>query len=55
MSAKLSPSLASKANEFPESSYGACTITLVLESGRRIDNVVLAWGRKSLKLVANRL
>jgi hypothetical protein len=41
----ISDKLAAKANRFPESSYGASTVTLILASGRRIDNVVLAGPR----------
>jgi hypothetical protein len=41
----ISPELAAKANKFPESSYGATTVTLVLASGRRIDEVILAGAR----------
>lgn len=42
MSLKISDELAAKANSFPESSYGATTVTLILLDGRRIDEVVLA-------------
>jgi hypothetical protein len=45
MTLELSDELAAKANTFPESSYGATTVTLILASGRRIDNVVLAGAR----------
>ena len=50
MTLKLPPSLARKANKFPESSYGACKATLVLTSGRRVNNVVLAWGGEIVKV-----
>jgi hypothetical protein len=34
--------LAAKADSFPESSYGATTVTLILSDGRRIKDVILS-------------
>jgi hypothetical protein len=45
MALDISDKLAAKADKFPESSYGATTVTLILASGRRVDNVVLAGAR----------
>jgi hypothetical protein len=45
MALDLSDDLAAKADRFPESSYGATTVTLILASARRIDNVVLSGAR----------
>jgi hypothetical protein len=42
--------LAEKAAGFPESSYGATTVTVVLTDGRRIADVVLAWGRQIVRV-----
>jgi hypothetical protein len=47
MSLRISDELAAKANSFPESSYGATTVTLILWDGRRIDEVVLVLGGAS--------
>jgi hypothetical protein len=44
MDLRLPDVLASKAMRFPESSYGATTVTLVLVGGRRIPHVVLGGG-----------
>ena len=41
MDLRLPHALFEKANRFPESSYGATTVTLILADGRRIENVVL--------------
>ena len=41
---RLNDQLAGKVATFPESSYGATRVTLVLVDGRRIADVVLAWG-----------
>jgi hypothetical protein len=42
--------LAAKAMRFPESSYGAVTVTLVLVGGRRVPHVVLAGGTDIVKV-----
>jgi len=42
--------LVEKAASFPESSYGACRSTLVLRSGQRVPNVLLAWGSEILSI-----
>jgi hypothetical protein len=42
--------LAEKAAGFPESSYGATTVTIVLTDGRRIADVVLAWGKQIVRV-----
>jgi hypothetical protein len=39
-----------KAGEIPESSYGATRVTLILKDGKRIGNVVLAWGSDIVKI-----
>ena len=44
MTLALPRPLADKAAGFPESSYGANRVTLVLKDGRRIFDVTLAWG-----------
>ena len=41
MTLKIPDKLAEKANSFPESSYGATTVTLILSDGRLIDDVIL--------------
>ncbi len=41
--------LADKAAHFPESSYGANLVTLVLRDGRRIKHVSLAGGCSVIK------
>jgi hypothetical protein len=42
--------LAAKANTFPESSYGATTVTLILADGRRIHDVVLGGASHIVKV-----
>jgi len=42
--------LADIAATFPESSYGACRVTLVLENQKKIENVTLAWGKEIVKI-----
>jgi hypothetical protein len=41
--------LADKVASFPESSYGAKTVTLVLGDGTTIEHVKLAWGPYVIK------
>ena len=50
MSLRIPDRLADKALMFPESSYGATTVTLVLSDGRRIDEVILAGGSDIVKI-----
>ena len=50
MSLRISDELAAKANSFPESSYGATTVTLILLDGRRIDEVVLGGASDIVKI-----
>lgn len=50
MSLRLPQSLVDKASRFPESSYGATTVTLVLSDGRWISQVVLAGGVEIVKV-----
>lgn len=47
---RIPKSLYGKAQHIPESSYGACTVTLVLQSGQTIPDVVLAWGEEIVKV-----
>jgi hypothetical protein len=42
MSLRIPEKFAAKVRSFPESSYGATTVTLILRDGRRIENVVLS-------------
>ena len=46
----LPQKLAEKSMGFPESSYGANRVTLVLADGRRIPEVFLAWGTEIVKI-----
>lgn len=50
MHPKIPPHLRAKAAGIPESSYGACTVTLVLASGKTIPDVVLAGGEEIVKV-----
>ena len=50
MSLTISDELAARANSFPESSYGATTVSLILSSGRRIDHVVLGGASEIVKV-----
>jgi hypothetical protein len=50
MDLRLPDILAAKAVRFPESSYGATTVTLVLAGGRRVPHVVLAGGTDIVKV-----
>jgi hypothetical protein len=47
---KLPPSLSEKASEFPENSYGATLVELILKDGARVQNVTLAWGSEIVKI-----
>ncbi|MCP3929439.1 MAG: hypothetical protein GY705_10100 [Bacteroidetes bacterium] len=47
---KLPEHLANKAKQFPESSYGANKVTLVLQNGIEIKEVFLAWGEEIVKI-----
>jgi hypothetical protein len=50
MSLKIRDKLADKANQFPESSYGATTVTLILSDGRLIDDVILGGASHIVKV-----
>jgi hypothetical protein len=50
MSLRIPDALADTALMFPESSYGATTVTLILSDGRRIDDVILAGGSDIVKV-----
>lgn len=50
MSLRIPASLAEKAAQFPESSCGAYKVTVVLSSGRVVDDVLLAWGSEVVKV-----
>jgi len=50
MSIEIPARFTEKAARFPESSYGATTVTIVLTDGRRISDVVLAWGRQIVRV-----
>jgi hypothetical protein len=41
--------VAEKAAAFPESSYGATILTLVLKDGTHVPHVHVAWGRNVIK------
>lgn len=50
MPLKIPPHLRAKAAKIPESRYGACTVTLILASGKTIPDVVLAGGEEIVKV-----
>jgi hypothetical protein len=50
MPVDLPQALGDKVVDFPESSYGANRVTLVLADGRRISNVTVAWGREIIRV-----
>ena len=50
MSLALSDDLDAKANRFPESSYGATTVTLILRDGRCIRDVILGGASHIVKV-----
>jgi len=50
MPPNIPPHLRTKAAMIPESSYGACTVTLILASGKTIPDVVLAGGEEIVKV-----
>ena len=50
MSLRIPDALAAKANTFPESSFGATTVSLVLADGRRIHDVVLGGASHIVKV-----
>ena len=47
---KLPKHLANKASKFPDYSYGANQVTLILKNGVEIQNVILAWGEEIVKI-----
>lgn len=55
MSLTIPDELATRANSFPESSYGATTVSLILSSGRRIDDVVLGGASEIVKVGGRRV
>ncbi len=50
MSLKIPYNLSNKAAGFPESSYGANKVTLILLDGRKVGEVYLAWGKEIVKI-----
>jgi hypothetical protein len=50
MTLKIPDALATKANRFPESSYGATTVTLILSGGRWIHDVILGGAEYIVKV-----
>jgi len=50
MAFEIPKPLAEKAASFQESSYGACRSTLVLRSGERVPDVLLAWGSEIISI-----
>jgi hypothetical protein len=50
MTLLLPDQLADKAARFPESSYGANRVTLILADGRRVHEVFLAGGSEIVKI-----
>ena len=50
MAFEIPKALAEKAASFQESSYGACRATLVLGSGERVPDVLLAWGSEIISI-----
>lgn len=50
MTLLLPDQLGDKAAGFPESSYGANRVTLILTDGRRVHEVFLAGGREIVKI-----
>jgi len=50
MPLKIPGPLSTKAQDFPESSYGANRVTLILSDKRKIKNVILAWGSEIEKI-----
>lgn len=47
---ELPDRVAKKAAGFPESSYGACKVTLILKTGDTVSGVTLAWGCEIVKI-----
>ena len=50
MSVELPQAVGDKVLDFPECSYGAHRVTLVLADGGRIHNVTVAWGREIVRV-----
>jgi hypothetical protein len=50
MTLSLPDQIADKAIRFPESSYGANRVTLILADGRRVHEVFLTGGREIVKV-----
>ena len=49
-SPKLPGRFQDKVASFPESSMGACSVTIVLVDGRSVLNVSVAWGETIVKI-----
>jgi hypothetical protein len=47
---EIPPRLQETAHMFPECSYGASRVALLLKDGRRVEDVYLAWGRQIVKI-----
>lgn len=50
MALTLPQKFADKTAGFPESSYGANCVTLVIADGRRVHEVFLAWSTEIVKI-----
>jgi hypothetical protein len=50
MAISLPRAIKEKVASFPESSYGANRVTLVISNGRRINDVIVAWGSEIVKI-----
>ena len=50
MELNIPAALSEKAATFPECSYGVCRVTLILSSGKHINNVILAWGSQIISI-----
>ena len=55
MTLRIPDGLGAKANTFPESSYGATTVTLVLSDGTLVNDVVLAGASEIVNVQGRRV
>ena len=55
MALAIPSALAGKAAGFPESSYGANRVTLILKDGKKITRVTLAWGSEIVQIDGERV
>ena len=55
MAISIPDKLGDKASRFRECAYGVTRVTLVLRDGRRVREVLLAWGREIVQIESQKI